>query len=57
MTQTGLSFGILVIVIYLLFVICDLEFFSETKKFLSRSNWPLFRPAAGLNGERRTFEP
>jgi len=24
----------------LLFVICDLEFFFETKKFLSRSNWP-----------------
>jgi len=51
MAQTGLSFGILVIVIYLLFVICDLEFFSETKKFLSRSNWPLFRSAAGLNSE------
>jgi len=49
MAQTGLSFGILVIVIYLLFVICDLEFFSETKKFLSRSNWPLFRTAAELN--------
>jgi hypothetical protein len=34
MTQTGLSFLILVIVICLLFVICDLEFFTETKKFL-----------------------
>jgi hypothetical protein len=33
------------------FDICDLEFFFETKKFLSRSNWPLFRPAAGLNPE------
>jgi hypothetical protein len=26
-----------------------LEFFFETKKFLSRSNWPLFRPADRLN--------
>jgi hypothetical protein len=34
MTQTGLSFGILVIVICLLFVNCDLEFFTKTKKFL-----------------------
>ena len=30
----SLEFRILVIEIYLLFVICDLEFFSETKKFL-----------------------
>ena len=51
MTQTGLLFGILVIMICLLFVICDLDFFTETKKFLSRSNRPLFRPAAGLNPE------
>ena len=51
MTQTGLSFGILVIVIYLLFVICDLEFFSETKKFLSRSYWVL---AASGRAEPRT---
>jgi hypothetical protein len=30
MTQTGLLFRISVIVIYLLFGICDLEFFIET---------------------------
>jgi amino acid permease len=41
MTQTGLLFGILVIVICLFFVICDLKFFTETKLFLPRSNWSL----------------
>jgi hypothetical protein len=41
MAQTGLSFGIMVIVIYLFFVIFDLAFFTETIKFLSRSNWVL----------------
>jgi hypothetical protein len=33
MIQTGLSFGILVIVIYLLFAVCNLEFFSELRRF------------------------
>ena len=42
------EFGILVI------VICDLEFFSETKTFLQRPNRASRRSAAGLNGEPRT---
>jgi hypothetical protein len=45
----SLEFRILVIEMYLLFVICDLEFFSETKKFLSRSDWSI---AASDGAER-----
>jgi hypothetical protein len=44
----------LVIVIYLLFVICDLEFFSETKKFLSRSNWVLAASGGAEPGADQT---
>ncbi len=36
--------------IYLIFVICDLLIaYIKLHQFLSRLDWPLFRPAAALN--------
>jgi hypothetical protein len=49
-----LEIRILVIVICLLLVICDLEFFTETQKFPLRSNWRR-QPEAGLNLEPGTL--
>jgi hypothetical protein len=51
-----LELRISVIVIYLLFVICDLEFFTETYKFPLRSNWRR-RPEAVLIPEPRAYNP
>jgi hypothetical protein len=53
MTQTGLSFRILVIVIYLLFVICYLRFgiFLRNQEVSLTIRLPLLKPAAGLNLE------
>ena len=50
----SLEFRISVIVICLLFVICDLEFFTETQKFHLRLNWRR-QPEAGLNLEPGTL--
>jgi hypothetical protein len=48
MPPTGLSFGISVIVIYLLFVICDLNFLPKRKSFYLDQTGRLL-PAAELN--------
>ncbi len=49
MTQTGLEFGILVIVICLLFVIWNFKL--ELKSIFIRLYWSFWRQEAALNSE------